>query len=101
VYLLLPHDKPTLPPKQERVHNYPKSKHVGMWTLTVLQYITHFEHIYLSVLVLLTVAKGGINDINDSVSSLERCRFVVDLHELFTISKQRERTFMKRLIIVR
>ena len=50
----------------------------------LLQYLTLFEHIYLSFLVL-TVAEGGSNDIYDVVSIKAKGRALVDLCEIFAI----------------
>ena len=40
-----------------------------MWKLTVLQYLTPFEHMFI-ISSSLTVAEGGNNYIYDSVSSI-------------------------------
>jgi len=40
----------------------------------------------LIISTILSVAEGGSNDIYDIVRIYERCRVVVDLREIFTIS---------------
>ena len=67
-----------------------------MRKLTGFQYVTPFGHIYIYIFIItsrLAATKGGMNNIYDSVSNIERRRVTWNVYGILV-----ERTLLKRLI---